>query len=109
VAAVNARCAPPCQGLWRSFQKDYLGMPTRPWPRFPPALWNCFQLTLMGGQRTNNLCETWNSALVLKVKAKERFFELIEAIKDDERSDLQRKEAMREPVRVKERDRIFNA
>ncbi|KAL3320024.1 hypothetical protein Ciccas_001303 [Cichlidogyrus casuarinus] len=63
----------------------------------------------MGGQRTNNLYETWNSALVHKVKAKERFFELIEAIKDDERSDVQRKEAMREPVRVKERDRIFNA
>ena len=31
-------------------------------PVFSPKIWTVHSVTLHGGQRTNNICETWNSA-----------------------------------------------
>ena len=31
-------------------------------PCFPPEIWNVFQVTLDGGDRTNNICEGWNNS-----------------------------------------------
>lgn len=30
-------------------------------PRFPPATWNVNETTIRGGDRTNNICESWNN------------------------------------------------
>jgi hypothetical protein len=30
-------------------------------PEFPPCQWNVRNETLQGGDRTNNLCESWNN------------------------------------------------
>lgn len=30
-------------------------------PLFPPVTWNVYDQTRLGGERTNNQCEGWNS------------------------------------------------
>nr|XP_054757396.1 uncharacterized protein LOC129263513 [Lytechinus pictus] len=50
------------------FEDTYIGRPhrrhrgenARQVPRFPPPMWNVHDITLMGGQRTNNHIEGWH-------------------------------------------------
>jgi len=36
-------------------------------PAFPPEIWNVLEETLADGDRTNNLCETWNKSFSVLV------------------------------------------
>lgn len=36
-------------------------------PPYPPPLWNCFESTVNGGSRTNNVCEGWNHSFAALV------------------------------------------
>ena len=41
--------------------------PARAPPLFPPAIWNVYDRTLRGADRTNNICEGWNHAFNMLV------------------------------------------
>ena len=54
-------------------------------PLYPPALWNTFDITLAGTDRTNNLCESWNNAFASLVGHHHpSLWTLVEALQQDE-------------------------
>lgn len=54
-------------------------------PLFPPALWNVHEATLLDTDRTNNLCESWNSGFASLVGHRHpSLWVLVEALKQDE-------------------------
>lgn len=54
-------------------------------PLFPPAVWNVHDETLLGGHRTNNLCESWNNGFRQLVgHSHPSLYALLEALQRDE-------------------------
>ena len=54
-------------------------------PLFPPTVWNVHEVTLAGTDRTNNLCESWNSAFASLVGHHHpSLWTLVEALQQDE-------------------------
>ena len=53
-------------------------------PTFPPVVWNVHEVSLRGGDRTNNICEGWNNAFQSLVGHKHPgVFSLIEGFQQD--------------------------
>ena len=54
-------------------------------PLFPPVIWNNRQITMEGGDRTNNICEGWNNGYMQLVgHTHPSFWKSIESIRKDE-------------------------
>ena len=54
-------------------------------PLFPPSIWNVYDVTLAGANRTNNLCESWNCGFASLVgHPHPSLWTLIEALQQDE-------------------------
>ena len=54
-------------------------------PRYPPHLWNMYDATLAGDDRTNNICESWNHGFNSAVGHRHpSLWRLITHLKEDE-------------------------
>jgi hypothetical protein len=67
------------------FDENYVAGKNHNAPPFPISLWNVHETTLGGGDRTNNIAETWNSSVKSLVGHDHpTFWKAVEAFQKDE-------------------------